>query len=429
MIAVITLLVLLSTNAALAGQLVYGLRLEGTIEPGLAAFVNRGMTEARQNQAAAILIELNTFGGRVDAATEIRDLIMASPVPVIAYVTERAWSAGALIATASHHLYMAPGSSIGAAEPRPAEEKTVAALRSEFVATAQGRDRDPQMAAAMVDKDVVIPGVVEAGKILSLPAKDAVEFGYADGLATSRREVLAAVDLAETDITWVELTWAERLARFVTEPTVSSLLLTIGFLGILLELFTAGFGLTGIIGLISLGLFFGGRIIAGLAGAAVIVLFVSGLVLLAIELGVPGGVFGVAGILAIITSIILSYSSARAAAYSLTVAVVLTIILFWWLSRYFKKSNTWGKLILKAEQTKTQGYVGTKANPDLVGKQGITLTACRPGGTVLIDDVRYDAITQGEYLGADVPVEVIGRSGAQVVIRQIHQPTDEGKGV
>lgn len=404
--------------------------VEGTIEPGLAAFIKRGLAEAQADTAAAVLLEMNTFGGRVDAATEIRDAVMASPTPVIVYVTERAWSAGALIALASHHLAMTPRSSIGAAEPRPAEEKIIAALRSEFEATAQAQGRDPKVAAAMVDKDVSVEGLVEEGKILSLSARDAERIGFIELVADTRSDVLEHFGLGGAPLVWVRPTWAEQAARFITDPLVSSGLLTLGFLGLLLELFTVGFGAAGTIGLISLGLFFGGRIVAGLAGVEVVVLFAAGLVLLAVEVFVvPGfGVPGLVGLVSIIASVVLSFSSAKVAAYSLTVAAVLTAVLFAVLSRYFKRFRTWDRLVLRTKQDKAQGYVSTAVKQELIGQQGVTLTACRPAGTVLVGKQRLDAVSEGPYIPAHRTVQVVGRSGAQVVIREVTEDTDEGKG-
>src|SRR5690606_29200878 len=150
---------------------VYVIPIEGTIDEGLAAFVERALGEARDGGAVAVLLEINTFGGRVDSATRIKDAVTAMPVPVVAFVTQRAWSAGALIALGARYVAMAPGTSIGAAEPRPADEKTISALRKEFEAAAEARGRDPLVAGAMVDADIEIEGLVEKGQVLTLSAQ------------------------------------------------------------------------------------------------------------------------------------------------------------------------------------------------------------------------------------------------------------------
>lgn len=250
--------------ASAEASLVYLLPIEGEIEPGLAAFVARGLALAERNNGS-VLLQINTFGGRVDAATEIKDLLVKAKVPVMAFVSERAWSAGALITLAAPQIAMAPGSSVGAAEPRPLEEKTVSALSAEFEATAARVGRDPRVAAAMVDADVAIEGLIEKGKILSLSAEDALEWGISDLTAGSRHEVLTHFGYENYELVELRPHWAERVARFITNSTVSSFLLTLGFLGLVVEITTPGWGVPGTGGVISLVLFFGGRYIVGLA--------------------------------------------------------------------------------------------------------------------------------------------------------------------
>ncbi|NLM95863.1 MAG: hypothetical protein GX165_09895, partial [Firmicutes bacterium] len=225
-------LLLLLTGSALAqGATVYVIPIEGTIEPGLVEFVKRALNEAKRDGVEGILLEIDTFGGRVDAATELVDLMLDMPMPVIAHVRGRAWSAGALIALAADYLVMAPGSSMGAAEPRPAEEKVISALRAEFESLAERNGRDPQVAAAMVDKDVVIEGLVEKDKILTLSANEAERRGFADFIAAGRQQVLSKYGFDDARVIEPSPNWAENLARFLTDPTVSSLLLSLGFLG------------------------------------------------------------------------------------------------------------------------------------------------------------------------------------------------------
>lgn len=403
---------------------VYLIPIHGTIEPGLAEFVERGLLEASTAGAAAVILQINTFGGRLDAATEIRDRVIASPTPIIAYVEERAWSAGALIGLAAYKLAMSTRSSIGAAEPRPADEKTVSALRAEFEATAQAQGRDPKVAAAMVDKDIAIPGLVEKGKILTLSALDAKEIGFVDLVAANLADVLKHFGFDGAQVITVQPNWAERLVRYVTEPTISAILLTMGFLGLVVELFTAGFGFPGIIGLAALGLFFGGRLVAGLAGLETVILFVVGLVLLLVEAFVtPGfGVAGIIGLAAILGSVVTSYGNLLTAAYSLTLALVLTLVGLIVVFRFFKRCRFLDKLILKTDQGSTREYTGSREKADYIGQTGVTITTCRPVGIIMVGDTRLDAVSEGPYLPAQVPVVIVGVSGAQVVVRELERP-------
>src|SRR5690606_15671992 len=279
--------------AAGAVDLVYVVPVEGNVEHGLARFIERAVGEAEAAGAGLIVFALDTPGGRLDSVLDIRRTIVASPVPTAAYVEHWAISAGALIALATEHLYMAPGATLGAAEPRPADEKTISAVRAEFEAAARRRGRDPQVAAAMVDAAVAIEGLVEAGQILTLTAEQAAEIGFSDGLAAGRAELLAALGAGEARIVETEPRPAERFARFVTDPVVAPILLAIGFMGLVAELLLPGFGFPGIASIIALTLYFGGHMLAGLAGWEVVVLFLVGGRLLALEAFTPGfGVFG-----------------------------------------------------------------------------------------------------------------------------------------
>ena len=413
---------LAGNSATAAADTVCIIPIEGDIELGLVSFLARGLETAVNDGAGAVVLDINTFGGRVDAATQMKDLIFNAPLPVVAFV-HRAWSAGALISLAADHIIMAPGSSIGAAEPRlgqqPADEKTVSALREEFVATAEATGRDPQLAAAMVDADVDIPGVIAAGKLLSLSAQRAVELGLADAILADYQEVLVYLGYPEADITFFQTTAAERIARFITNPVVSPLFLTLGFTGLVLELYTAGWGIPGTIGLLSLGLYFGGHLVAGLAGWWVVGLFLVGILLLLLELLViPGfGVAGVSGIITVLASIILAAGNSVQAAVSLVIALGATVLLVGFLLRYLTKTQRWQWFILADRLDKEHGYIAPMDLQGLAGKEGVALTPLRPAGTAEIEGERYDVISEGSFIPAGTRLVVVRVEGARVLVR------------
>lgn len=399
---------------------VWVIPVHGTIDLGLAVYVEREAAKALEAGAQLILIELNTFGGRVDAATEIRDTLLRSPIPAAAFIGERAWSAGALIALAADWIYMAPGSSIGAAQPVPVDEKTVSALRAEFEATAERTGRDPRIAAAMVDASVAIDGLVAEGQILTLTAVRAVEVGYADGIASSREEVLAALGFAGRQTVVARLSWAERAARFLSEPTVSQLLLTLGFLGLIAEATSPGLGVPGAVGVISLLLFYGSRMIAGLVGWEAALLLLAGLVLLALEIFViPGfGVAGLAGIGATLASLVISFGGVEEALRSVGISLALTLagaVVIW---RYGRRRGLWRRVVLETRLAGKDRTVDEGPRP-AVGQQGVALTALRPSGIVEIEGERVDALSEGGYIAAGTPVEVRAVEGRRVVVREI----------
>ncbi len=416
----VTILLFGLSAAAYGATKVYLLPIQGDIEPGLATFVARGVNLAERNNGI-ILIEINTFGGRVDSATEIRDLLIKADVPVIAFVSERAWSAGALITLAAPKVVMAPGSSIGAAEPRPFDEKAVSALKAEFEATAERTGRNKQVAAAMVDADVVIEDLIAKDKILTLSTQDAVEWGMADFIANNRHEVLNRLGYDEYDLIELQPHWAERIARFLTNPTVSSLLLTLGFLGLVVEVTTPGWGVPGTAGVISLILFFGGRFVSGFAGFEEIGLFLLGLILLFIEgFIIPGfGIVGILGIVSVVTSIILVFGDIQVALISLSIALTVSIIAFAFLWKNIKNTKFWKRLVLSHSESKELGYRAPSSYEHLLGKRGTAISTLRPAGTIVIEDNRVDVVSEGGFISVNSLVEVVATEGTKVIVREI----------
>ncbi|MGH9321549.1 MAG: NfeD family protein, partial [Vicinamibacteria bacterium] len=280
---------------------VFRLPIEGTIDLGLAPFVRRMVEEASKTPGAAVLLEIDTFGGRMDAAVLIRDALIDAPVPTLAFIHPRAISAGALIALACERIVMAPGGSIGAATPvtagadqetTAADEKVISYMRTEMRTTAEKRGRRGDVAEAMVDPDVAIEGVNEKGKVLTLTTAQALSLSIADYEAASLEDALEALGLSGVRVVSTEPNWAEKLARIVSEPTLTSLLLSIGFLGILIELYQPGWGLPGTLGLAALATFFFGHHVAQLAGWEELLIFGVGLALVLLEVLILPG-FGV----------------------------------------------------------------------------------------------------------------------------------------
>jgi len=401
---------------------VYLISIKGTIDLGLSSYVQRALEEAVSNKAKAIILEIDTFGGRVDAATQIRDKIMSLNIPSVAYVKNRAWSAGALIALSAKYILIDKSASIGAAEPRPADEKNISALRAEFSSTALSRGRSEDIAAAMVDKDVEIKGIIEKDKILTLNAEQAIKLNFADGNASSIEEVLNFLNLKDAKIVYIYPNWAENISRFVTNPVVSPLLLSIGFLGLIIEFWTLGWGIAGSIGIISLSLFFGGHIIVGLAGFETIILFVIGLILLLAEIFfIPGfGLAGISGIAAILVSIFLTFGNIVQATYSISIALGVSVVGFFLLIKYIPSTQTWRKFVLSTEQKKELGYtVGTKDLNRLNGKEGIAITPLRPSGIIKVNGKKLNALTRGEYVDSNTKIKIISVEGNKIVVETV----------
>ncbi len=285
---------------------VYQMTITGAIDLGLVPYVNRVLDEAAEEGAAAVIIVIDTPGGRLDAVIELRDSLIKSKVPTISLIDTLALSAGALIAIATDEIYMTPGSVLGAATPvlggtgEVADAKTISAVKAMFESTAEQTGRDPEIAGAMVDTNVEIPGLSEPGELLTLTVNQALEYGYADGVVDGLDEVLAELGLADQPLVVRDPGITERLVRIITSPAITGLLLLGGVILIFGDLLSTGTGIGVVLGGLLLGLFFWGHLLAGLAGWEDLALIVLGLLLIGVEIFILPG-FGIAGILGTIS--------------------------------------------------------------------------------------------------------------------------------
>ena len=421
-------------------SIVYRVPVTGEIELGLAPYIQRAVKEAAEVGAAALILDIDTPGGRVDAAEIISDALTDSEVPVYSLINRRAYSAGALIALSTSRIYMRPASVIGAATPvdgtgTKAPEKIVSAMRSQMRALAESNGLEPEVAAAMVDEDIEIDGVVESGKLLTLTTEEAVEIGYAEAIEDLDALLVELGHEGATVVT-LELNWAEHLVRFFSSSVVSPFLLSLGFLGLLIEIRTPTFGLAGTMGLISLGLFFGSNMIVGLAGLEDVLIVGAGLVLLGIEaFVVPGfGIFGVAGVVAILTGLYMSLlgniptmPDFTRAAWVLTSSMLLLIGSAWALIRTLPSSSRLAEsgIFLLAKTASATGYESAEVRSDLVGKHGTAITDLRPAGTALVGNERIDVVSESEWISAGTPVKILSAEGYRHIVRSVSEQEAE----
>lgn len=423
LVLVITLLSLLPVDrpAEAAGGPIISIAIKGEINGGQAALVHKAMADAKDKQAQAILVEIDTFGGLVDSAVSIRDMIVSSPVPTICYIKNRAWSAGALIAISHKYIAIAPGGSIGAAEPIPTTEKTVAALKAEFAATANQTGRNPKAAEAMVDKSLGFPGYAEPGQILALTDYQATKVGFADIVAADRNAVLTHYGFADSQVIEYVPGWQEKLAGWLSDSTVKSFLVSVIFLAVLTEIKTAGMGAAALIGMIAALLFFGSQYITGIAGWLEIILFFGGVVLILFELYTPGvGVFGIGGVIAVFTSLFLSLGANAAAVNMLAVSLVVAIVIFLLLLKRLPTSKLWSRLILKEAETKHAGFSSSQDYSLYLGKTGITPTGLRPAGAMIIDGSQLDVVSEGQFVEPNTLIKVVSITGNRIVVRPVN---------
>jgi membrane-bound serine protease (ClpP class) len=436
---------------------VYVIPIDGPIEKALVYVIRRGVREAETMKAGAIILDMNTPGGAVSATEEIIQILLRTEIPTYTYVNPNAYSAGALIALSTEHIYMAPGSRIGAARPvlmspgsggssAPDEgyqEKIDSALAAMARSVAQQRGHNPDVADAMVDidKELIIDGQVISpkGKILTLTHEEATRIVestgrplLADGIAADLPALIEELGLDQAPRTTLQVTAAEQIARWIA--LLSPLLLGAGLLGLYLEFKTPGFGLFGIAGILFLLAFFFGHMIAGLAGMEDIVIFFIGCLLLGVELLILPG-FGIAGFTGIVL-LIFSLLSAMLESlpgqgyippmeywgmplFNLTTGILLAIAASLALLQFLPETGPFKLLVLKNTQAPEEGYLSTRKDYYPVpGARGITVTPLRPVGRARFEGRLIDVSSQGEMIPPQKEIVVLKVEGNQVYVGQ-----------
>ncbi|WP_261129539.1 nodulation protein NfeD [Bacillus sp. Marseille-Q3570] len=411
---------------------VYVAPVQDAVERGLESFIKRSIKTAEDNNADYLVLELDTPGGLVDAAGNIAKIMRESEVPIVAYVTKHALSAGAYIALNADQIVMKPSTTMGSAgvidsQGNAAGKKAESAWIATMEASAELNDRDPKYARAMADPDVEIEELgVSKGEFLTLNATQAKEVGYAEAIVSNRNELLSYLEVPDAEIKEIEVSFAETIARYVTHPVVVPILLSIGSIGLVLELYSPGFGIPGAFGLGALLLFFFGHMIAGLAGWESLILFVLGIGLIIAEVFVPGGILGVGGIIAVLVGIVLAGGSLGNILLSILIALVATIIVSILFLRYFGYNGPLKKIILFDSTSNDKGYISNITKSELIGMTGTTMTPLRPSGTAIIGEDRYDVVTEGSYIGINRPIKIIKTEGSRIIVREIVEVENQG---
>lgn len=405
-------------------EVVYVAPLEDTVESGLYAFLERAISVAEENGATAIIFKINTPGGLVSAAEDIGKLFSDTSIKTIAWVDNRALSAGAYIALNADQIYMAPGSTMGSAaiitsSGNAADEKSQSAWLAAMESAAEKNGRDPRYAMAMADASVELPEGLSDGSLLTLTEKSAFNVGYSEGTVSNLDELLAEIGLENAEVRDIEETFVEKLARLLTNPVVIPFLLTIGILGLVIELFSPGFGIPGGVGITSLILYFFGHMVAGFVGYEALLLFIIGLIFILLEFFVPGGILGILGLSAVVGSLFMAGENNTLIAVSLLIAIMVSLTVSILLVKVFNKNmKFFKKMVLKDATTTEEGYVSNVNRVELLGKIGMALTPLRPAGIASFDDERVDVVTEGSFIDQDSEVIVVKVEGSRIVVRE-----------
>ncbi|MGV1099370.1 NfeD family protein [Thiovibrio sp. JS02] len=464
------------SGAASAGgeaRPVYLIPVSGDVEPGMAAYIERCLAESRNNDKALIVLELDTFGGRVDSALAIVDILLAAaPRSTVAYVQTKAISAGALIALACNRLVMKPHSTIGDCAPitfaqdgpKMLGEKFQSPLRAKFRTLARKNGYPERLAEAMVTAEMEVLRIVQDGRVryleaseynelseaekktvrekktvvakgalLTMDNEEALTLGFSSATAENIEELLAGMAIGDYTLIRQEQNWSETLGRFIT--AIAPVLVMIGLAALYIEYKAPGFGLPGIVGLFCLGLVLFNQYLMGLAGHTELLLILLGVVLLAMEIFVlPGfGIAGLAGIFAICLGLILSFQDFvlpdpaqpwQKEILLANISVVLGSFVFAFLS---------AMLFLRYLLPRLAGVVaGPYLASDLAdshadsteragvaaGSRGLAQTPLRPAGKMRIGETVIDVVTEGEFIEKGSPLVVSALRGNVVVVRR-----------
>ena len=402
-----------------------------------AAYIKKAIKKAGDEGASLIILELDTPGGLLSSALSIKNYIIESDIPVVAYINKNALSAGALISLSCEAIYMSDGSIIGAATPvymkgneiEKAGEKEISAMRAAMRSSAERSKKNVRIAEAMVDETIILTkrndGIdLDDKTLLTLSVEEALKVNIADGKSNSIIDIIKLRNLSENStIINVEEEKYDYILRFLINPAVLSALISIGIIGVYIELKTPGFGIGGVISIIAFSIFFFAQVFVGESGFLAPAIFFLGIVLLAIEIFViPGfGITGILGVLGIVAGIFMSFgiNNIAQATFVVFVSLIADIVLIIILARFILKSKGFKNIV--ALETDTAGYHSSVSYDNLLGCEGITDTFFRPSGNIIINDKKYDAITEGEFINKGVKIKVILVEGNKIVVKEIKE--------
>ena len=434
-------------SAPYAGATVYLLPIREDIMPATVRQVTRCLEEATALNASCVVIDMNTYGGVLDAADSIRTMLLDYPAPTIAFINNQAASAGALIALAADSIYMRPGASIGAATVVDGSgavmpDKYQSFMRSMMRATAEAHGRvpsaergdtvwrwrrDPQIAEAMVSPSTAVPDLTDGTQVVTLTADEAIAWGFCEGKASSVEELLALAGIDDYTLYEYAPSWLDRFIGFLTNPTLQALFIILIIGGIYFELQTPGVGFPLVVAILGAVLYFAPLYAEGLAAHWELLLFLTGIVLIILEIFVtPGfGVLGILGIVAMITGLAFALIDTALLRYvptgELPVSVVLgpfliviisagvgLLLSIWFGNRFLRgKSGLRRRVVLVSDMKPADGYVSVAADRGLTGREGITSTPLRPAGKVVIGGRHYEAAgDDAAFIGKGIAVIV-----------------------
>ncbi len=440
------------TEAKNIYPLIYKIDIKKEISNTTHLYLSNGLKEANTLGAEAVLIHLNTYGGLVDAADSMRTAILYSPIPVYVFIDNNAASAGALISIACKKIFMRKGANIGAAtvvnqtgDAMPDKYQSYMRSMIRSTAEAHGKDtliqqkdtlfkwkRDPLIAEAMVDERVIIPNLIDTGKVLTFTAEEALKWGYCDGIAESPKEVITQyLGYKDYELKSYTPSWFDNLKGFLMSPVLQSFLIILIVGGIYFEMQTPGMGFPSLVALTSAILYFAPLYLDGLAANWEILTFIIGILLIAIEIFViPGfGITGISGIILIVVGLTtgllnntnfhfeeIQNKEFGEAILTVLIGLVVGLISTIWLSNKIGNRGIFQEMALHTDLEKAKSTIDLSS---LIGKEGIAYTVLRPSGKIQIGQDTFDGISESGFIEKGELVKVIRSENAQIYVVKI----------
>tara|TARA_Y100000994_G_scaffold60776_1_gene48983 strand:- start:4685 stop:6025 length:1341 start_codon:yes stop_codon:yes gene_type:complete len=413
-------------------------KIDNNIDPRTNRYSKLLLEEALDKDYDIVVIEMDTYGGAVNDADDIRTRILDFEIPIYVWINKDAASAGALISIACDSIYMSSGASIGAAtvvtgDGAQAPDKYQSYMRSIMRSTAEAKGRDPKIAEAMVDEDIKVDSVSMEGKVITFSTKEALKYGFCDAELNSIDEIMDRQGIENYEISSFELGSAEGIISFFLNPIVSSILILLILGGLYFELQTPGIGFPIIASITALILYLVPYYLNGVAENWEIIMFFIGIIFIALEVFViPGfGIFGIAGLFTSITSLILimlnndlfdfTFVLSRdlvSSSLSVLISVLsfLLIVLFGGIK--LTDSNAFKNIALAQTQEVSKGYISNRYSNNIVGKKGKSFTVLRPSGKIKIDSQIFDASTEGDFIEKNKNIIVVSVEGSSLKVKK-----------
>jgi membrane-bound serine protease (ClpP class) len=431
--------ILINNSSVFAQKVVYRFTIDQEIGPSMSKLTQKALAEAERIKASYILLNLDTYGGAVDDADKIRTLLLKSKIPTLVFIKNNAASAGALISIACDSIYMASGSTIGAAsvvnqtgELMP--EKYQSYMRKKMRATAEETGRNPLIAEGMSDEKMTIDSIKAEGKIITLSVDEALKVGYCNAKVKDENEILKRLgeDYKYTDHF---ISSIDAFILFLLKPAVSGLLLLIVFGGIFLEFKAPGTFIPLGVSAIAAVFYFAPLYLEGLAANWEIAIFIIGLILLLVEIflipgfgvaGITGIIFVIAGLtLAMVRNLVFDFTFVPKGSFSMalfivSLAIALPVILVLFFGKSLFDSPIFKWTSVEPELNANEGFSVKESTLDaLVGHEAFTETDLRPQGKIKIGDEYYDANGDGMFIDKHTKVKVIGIRANYLVVRPL----------